>query len=171
VEVFLLIIDIVAIVILIVCMWIIFTRAGRPGWACIVPIYNVIVLCDMVGRSRWWTLLYFIPLVNIVAYIVLFFGLAKAFGRSDAFGVGLVLLPIIFLPILAFTGAGETASASGTVRPQQGATLAWDSAKQPPAQAKCPFCHSPTFRVEQEAGSRRCSECHSVLPSYIQGSK
>ena len=163
------IIDIVAIVISIVCMWVVFTRAGKPGWGCIVPIYNVILLCDIARRSRWWTLLYFIPIVNIVAYIVLFFCLAKAFGRSDAFGVGLVLLPIIFLPILAFTGAGTTASASGTVRPQQGATPAWDPVKQPPAQAKCPFCHSTTFRVEQEAGSRRCSECHSVLPSYIQG--
>jgi hypothetical protein len=165
-----------------VCMWIIYAKAGAYGWGCIVPIYNIILLCDIANRSRWWTLLYFVPFVNIVAYIVLYFGVAKSFGRGDGFAVGLVFLPVVFLPILAFGDsqynlrhgtvvAGRAPSAYGTISPQQGVYSPGDALKQLAQVAKCPFCHSTTFRVEEEAGLRRCSDCHSVLPNYIQGSR
>jgi hypothetical protein len=96
------IIYIAVIVFAIVCMWTVFGKAGKPGWGCIVPIYNIILLCDIAGKSRWWTLLCFIPLVNIVAVIILSLGVAKNFGRSDGFGVGLFFLAPIFYGILAF---------------------------------------------------------------------
>lgn len=177
-----LIIFFAVIVLEIAAWWIVFTKAGKPGWSCLVPVYSLILLCDITHRSRWWTLLYFIPFVSIVAYIVVSFGLARSFGRGDGFGVGLILLPFIFVPILAFGDsqyslrqgtmvAGRALSASGMIRPQQGATLAGDTLKQQPRRAKCPHCASTTFRVEEEAGYRRCSNCHSVLPSYIQGSE
>lgn len=53
--------------------------------------------------------------------------------------------------------------------PQQGVISSTDMLKAQPVQGKCPFCRSTTFRVEEKAGFRRCSDCHSVLPNYIHG--
>ena len=92
----------VVVVIAIVAMWRIFTKAGKPGWACIIPIYNLIVLLDIAGKPWWWLILFFIPLVNIIIYIIVYIDLAKAFGHSTLFGIGLLLLAPIFFLILAF---------------------------------------------------------------------
>ena len=89
-------------VFLIVCHWVVYTKAGKPGWACIVPFYNYIVLLDIVGKPWWWLLLMFIPGVNIVLAIIVIHGLSKSFGQGGAFTAGLVLLPLIFYPLLAF---------------------------------------------------------------------
>ena len=86
----------------IACIWKIFTKAGQPGWAAIIPIYNIIVYLQVCQRPVWWIILYIIPFVNIVIAIILLFDLAKVFGRSGAFAVGLWFLGVIFLPILAF---------------------------------------------------------------------
>jgi len=83
-------------------MWKVYQKAGRPGWAAIVPIYNEVVLLQMAGKSGWWFLLYLIPLVNIIIAFIARIDLAKSFGHGAAFGVGLVLLPIVFFPILAW---------------------------------------------------------------------
>jgi hypothetical protein len=85
--------------------WKIYAKAGKPGWASIVPIYNVIVLLDIVGKPVWWVLLFLVPLVNLVVQIMVIFGLARVFGKGAGFGVGLLLFPAIFLPILGFGGA------------------------------------------------------------------
>jgi hypothetical protein len=87
------------------CSWRVFTKAGKPGWAAIVPIYNLIVMLEMVGRPQWWVLLYFVPLVNIVVGIILTVELAKSFGQGIGFAVGILLLPIVFWPMLAFGAA------------------------------------------------------------------
>lgn len=85
--------------------WKIFTKAGKPGWASIIPIYNVIVLLEICGRPIWWILLCLIPCVNFVIGIILAVDLAKSFGKEVAFAIGLILLPIVFYPILAFGSA------------------------------------------------------------------
>lgn len=93
--------------------WICFTKAGKPGWAAIVPIYNLWVLLEIVGRPGWWLVLFLIPLVSIVISIVVMIDLAKSFGKSAGFGIGLALLGFIFLPLLAFgddTYRGPSAS-------------------------------------------------------------
>src|SRR5262245_6389973 len=41
--------------------WKAFAKAGEPGWACIVPIYNIVVMCRMAGKPAWWVLLFFVP--------------------------------------------------------------------------------------------------------------
>lgn len=87
---------------LIVSLWKIFTKAGKPGWAAIVPIYNVIVLLEIVKKPVWWILLLFIPLVNIVIMIILYVELSKAFGQGVGFALGIIFLSIIFIPLLAF---------------------------------------------------------------------
>lgn len=92
-------------ILLVVAMWKVFTKAGRPGWAAIVPIYNTIVLLEITGRPIWWILLMLIPLVNIVMVCIVYIDLAKSFGNSPGFGVGLLLLPFIFFPILGFGSA------------------------------------------------------------------
>jgi hypothetical protein len=102
---------------LIVAMWKLFTKAGKPGWAAIVPIYNIIVLLEIVGRPAWWFLLYFIPLVNIVVLIMVMLDLAKSFGKDTGFAVGLILLSIIFLPILAFGDARYVGPAGAPAAP------------------------------------------------------
>jgi hypothetical protein len=90
-------------VIMIVALWKIFSKAGKPGWAAIVPIYNYIVWCQVVGRPAWWVilLLFCFP----VFYIILCIDLAKSFGKSGGYAIGLILLPFIFFPMLGFGSA------------------------------------------------------------------
>lgn len=93
------------IVFIIAAAWKVYAKAGKPGWAAIVPIYNVIVLLEIVGRPLWWIVLFLIPLVNIVVAILVAIDLAKAFGKSAGFGLGLAFLGFIFYPILGFGSA------------------------------------------------------------------
>jgi hypothetical protein len=75
------------VVVVIIGLWKVFTKAGQPGWACIIPIYNIYILLQIAGRPAWWLLLYLIPLVNIVISIIVAIDIAKAFGQSAAWGV------------------------------------------------------------------------------------
>jgi hypothetical protein len=97
-----LVIYLAIVVLVIASIWIIFSKAGKPGWACIIPIYNIIVLLDIVGKPWWWLLLMIIPLVNIVIIIIVYHKLSLSFGKGGGFTVGIIFLAFIFLPILAF---------------------------------------------------------------------
>jgi hypothetical protein len=92
--------------------WKVFSKAGQPGWAIIVPIYNVIVMLKVAGKPLWWILLMFIPFVNMIVGILVMAALAKNFGKGAGFTVGLVLLPMIFIPILGFGSAQYQAAAA-----------------------------------------------------------
>ncbi len=85
-----------------ITMWRVYEKAGQPGWAVIIPIYNAWVLLKIVGRPGWWIVLLFIPFVNIVFSIIILNDLSKSFGHGGGFTVGLLFLSIIFFPILAF---------------------------------------------------------------------
>jgi len=93
------------ILLIIIASWRIFAKAGKPGWAAIIPIYNGIVLLQVVGKPLWWIILFFIPVVNMIFLIWTYNLLSKSFGKSEGFTVGLVLLPVVFLPILGFGSA------------------------------------------------------------------
>jgi len=93
------------IIIVLIAQWQIFQKANQPGWACIIPIYNIIVLLRIVGKPWWWFLLMFIPIVNIVLGIWVLNLLSKSFGKEEGFTVGLIFLPFIFYPILGFGNA------------------------------------------------------------------
>ena len=82
--------------------WRVFDKAGKPGWAAIIPIYNIIVLLEIAGKPLWWIILFFIPFANLVAAILVGLAVARNFGKSDGFGIGLGLLFFIFYPILGF---------------------------------------------------------------------
>ena len=100
---------------MIASVWKVFTKAGRPGWAAIIPIYNIYTICKIAGRPGWWVLLYLVPVVSFVIAIIVAIDLAKAFGRGALFGLGLAFLAPIFYPVLAFgdavylMGSDETA--------------------------------------------------------------
>jgi len=93
------------VVLMIASMWRVFTKAGQPGWAALIPIYNTIVLLEIVGKPVWWILLLLIPVVNLVFVVILFVELAKCFGKGAGFAVGLILLGFVFFPMLAFGDA------------------------------------------------------------------
>ena len=91
--------------------WKVFEKAGKPGWAAIVPIYNVIVMLEIAGKPLWWILLYFIPLVNIIVGFIVIVAIAAKFGKGTGFAMGLIFLGFIFWPILAFGDATYNAAA------------------------------------------------------------
>ena len=93
------------VLLIIVGLWKMFTKAGKPGWASIIPIYNLVVLIEITGKPLWWIVLLFIPFVNFVVGILINLALAERFGKGSGFAVGLILLPVIFYPILGFGSA------------------------------------------------------------------
>ena len=96
-------------VLLIASMWKVFERAGERGWAVLVPIYNLYILCRIAGMSGWWVLVAFIPLVNIIFVFANSIGVAERFGKGVGYGLGLALLPFIFWPMLAWGDAQPVA--------------------------------------------------------------
>lgn len=89
----------------IIAQWRIFRKAERPGWASLVPIYNLYIFLKVVGKPGWWMLLYFIPVINLFVGIKTVHLLSKSFGKDVGFTLGLIFLPFIFLPLLAFSDA------------------------------------------------------------------
>ncbi|MGZ8602769.1 MAG: DUF5684 domain-containing protein [Actinomycetota bacterium] len=93
------------IVVYLVAAWIVYTKAGEEGWKALIPIYNVWVLLKIVGRPGWWLLLFLIPFVNFVIWIIVSIDLAKSFGKGTGFALGLIFFAPIFYMILAFGDA------------------------------------------------------------------
>ncbi|MCA9290370.1 MAG: hypothetical protein KDA25_04525 [Phycisphaerales bacterium] len=92
-------------VVVIVGLWKVFEKAGQPGWAAIIPIYNVIVLIQVAGKPIWWIILLIIPIVSIIPGILIPHGIAQNFGKGVGWTIGLIFLPFIFYPMLGFGSA------------------------------------------------------------------
>ena len=105
------------IVLIIAGIWKVFTKAGQPGWAAIIPIYNVYVMTQVGGLEIIWFILTFIPIANIIAAAKINIAIAEKFGKSVGFGIGLWLLGPIFYPILGFGSAQYVGAAAGAVPP------------------------------------------------------
>ena len=118
--VFVIIIALAAVIVELIAKMKLFKKAGKPSWAAFVPGYNSVITCEMVGVDPRWVLiaiygsvLNIVPIIGSLAYlavaiyyaILVNVSLARAFGKSDGFAVGLILLPVVFLPILAFGNA------------------------------------------------------------------
>jgi len=99
------IIYIALIVLMIASYWKIFEKAGQPGWACIVPIYSMIVMLKIINKPLIWLLWFFIPIVNLFFIFRIPFLLAKSFGKDTGYGFGILFLGFIFIPMLAFGDA------------------------------------------------------------------
>jgi hypothetical protein len=85
--------------------WASFTKAGRPGWAILVPIYNTLTMIDIAGKPWWWLFLMMIPLAGIVFAIMIVIEFAKSYGKGVGFALGLAFLPFVFFPLLGFGDA------------------------------------------------------------------
>jgi hypothetical protein len=103
----------------IAALWKVFTKAGKPGWACIIPIYNIIVLLEIVGKPVWWIILLLIPIVNIVVLVIVYHQLSKSFGKDVGFTLGLIFLNIIFIAILGF-GSAQYVGPGGVAKGEVG---------------------------------------------------
>jgi len=102
-------------ILMIASLWKVYTKAGKPGWAAIIPIYNLVVLLQIVRKPLWWIVMFLIPIVNFIFLILLYIELAKAFGKSGGFAAGLIFLGVIFFPILGF---GSPVYAYGDAAPK-----------------------------------------------------
>lgn len=94
------------------CLYKIFQKAGREdAWAAFIPIYNTIVLLEIVKKPIWWFIMLFIPFVNLIFIIMIYDRLSKFFGKATLMTVLLVILPFIGLPLLAFGDAAYNPNA------------------------------------------------------------
>lgn len=131
-------------VLLLVSVWKVFTKAGKPGWAAIVPIYNIYIMCEIAGRPGWWTLLALIPYVNYVVLLLLSIDIAKAFGKSTAFGVvglwlfGPVGYAMLGLGSATYQGPQPTNLSSAPTAAPAGAPTPVTPSAQPAAPAAQP---------------------------------
>lgn len=91
------------------CSWKIFTKAGKPGWASLIPFYNFFVMLDIIGKPWYWFFFMMIPFVNFIMAILMVNELAKRFGKGVGFTLGLLFLGFIFVPILALGSSTYTA--------------------------------------------------------------
>lgn len=95
----------IVLVVIVAGLWKVFEKAGKPGWAAIIPIYNIIILLEIVGKPAWWIILMLIPFVNFIIAIILYHQLSLSFGQGVGMTIMLILLPFIALPLLGFGGA------------------------------------------------------------------
>lgn len=95
-------------------MWKTFAKAGQPGWAAIIPVYNVWILVKVAGKEWYWFLLLLVPVVGFIAWILISIDVAKNFGQGAGFGLGLAFLSVIFFPLLGFGGYQYQAPAGGS---------------------------------------------------------
>ncbi|MDO4283289.1 MAG: DUF5684 domain-containing protein [Clostridia bacterium] len=90
-------------ILVIVAIWRLYERKGYPGWYLFIPIYNLYIMCEIAHVSPWILLLLLIPGVNAFIGLYLCYKVVQAYGRGFLFAVGVVFLPVIFIPLLAFT--------------------------------------------------------------------
>ena len=119
---FMLILGMALLIFLFVAMWKFFVKAGKPGWAALIPIYNFYIMCEIAEKEWWYILLLCVPILNIYAMFVIYDGIAKKFGKTTEFTIGMMFLPYIFFPILAFeknnnveTPTQSVANENGTI--------------------------------------------------------
>lgn len=100
------IIGLLLVALMIVSFWIIFNKAGQPGWAVLIPFYNIYVMLLIAKKPWWWLLLIlFVPIANIIFLIMMYHAISLNFGKGAGFTVGMIFLGFIFFPILAFGDA------------------------------------------------------------------
>lgn len=86
-------------------VWKTFEKAGEPGWAAIIPIYNIYVLIKISGNDYWWLILVFIPVINLLAAAKISIDVADKFNKGIGYGLGLTFLSFVFYPLLGFGDA------------------------------------------------------------------
>jgi len=104
-DLIVILIYLVLIIVNVASLWKIFTKAGEAGWAALIPIYNTYVMIKVSDNPWWFLLLMFVPIISLYPALKVPYDIAKQFGKGFGFGLGMIFLPIIFMPILAFGSA------------------------------------------------------------------
>lgn len=102
----------VLVLIMIAGMWAAYAKAGQPGWAVLIPIYNLVVMLEIAEKPIWWIILLLIPFVNLIVGIMLYAAFAEKYGCGGGMVVGLIFLPFVFWPVLGFGSAEYHAGGS-----------------------------------------------------------
>lgn len=122
------------IAVMIAAYWKIFTKAGKPGWASIIPIYNIYTLLQIVQKPVWWLILFFIPVVNVITAIIVMLNLGKAFGKSTGWSViFLVIFSSLGMLMLGFGSSTYQLGGAPSNKPTTPATPTPQDASAPPA--------------------------------------
>ena len=100
-------------IVTIIGCWKAYSKAGQPGWSCIIPIYNMIVWLQICGRPIWWFILLLIPVVNIIIFLIVCIDFAKSFGKGAGYGIGIFLIPFVFQPMIGFGSASYQGPSAG----------------------------------------------------------
>lgn len=163
-------------VLVIIATWKVFEKAGKPGWAAIVPFYNQYVQFEITWGDGWRFLMLLIPIYNIVVFVQTCLRTARAFGKSDGFGVGLIFLPFVFYPMLGFdastTYLGVPVKNTASAQPVQSQPAQQAQQTQPqqpvqPAQQaqdsgfRLTFC--PDCGAKVEGSGKFCQHCGKPL--------
>lgn len=104
-ELIFLLVYFVFIIVMIVGIWKMFSKAGHPGWLAIIPVVNLYIMCKIGGRPGWWLILFFLPIISLIFWIILSNDISKSFGRGIGTTLGLIFIPFVFYPILGFGSA------------------------------------------------------------------
>ena len=130
----------IVLAVIILAQWKIYSKAGQPGWAALIPVYSTIVHLEVQRRPVWWIVFYLITPVPIagglsllVMYIIMCLDLAKQFGKGGGFAAGLIFLFPIFLLILAFGGAQYQGAPAASAPPAPPADPPATPPADPPA--------------------------------------
>lgn len=112
---FIIVILVAFVILALASMWTIYEKAGKEGWAAIIPIYNIIVFMEIIGKPWWWLFLWMIPYLNLIWVIWGWNLMVKSFGKSEGYTVGILIFPFIFIPMLAF-GSSQYVGPAGEKR-------------------------------------------------------
>jgi hypothetical protein len=150
----------------IVAMWRLFTKAGQPGWAAIVPIYNTYVLLKVVGRPGWWLVLFFVPIANIVFLVLVMVDLARTFGKDGGFAVLLVFLPMVGMAILGFGDARYLGPVADPAYRPAGARVPAAARLSAAAVRGAPRTGAPLTNRQAAARANVCAVLIELLPNW-----
>jgi|GEM_PF-780460 len=145
------------VVLLAISLWKIFKKANIPGWAALIPFYNKVKILEITNEPLWWILLGLIPIVNVFIIVAVVHRLAVVFGKGWGFTIGMIFLPFIFLPILAF-GKAQYMNTYPAAAPMSEAT-------------KWAFIAALVFFVIVPFWGRGASPSHRPSLSIIQSSQ
>ena len=64
--------------------WKLYIKAGRQAWEAFIPVYNAVILMKIINRSVWWTILLFLPIINLIMFPVIWVETARSFGKNSS---------------------------------------------------------------------------------------
>jgi len=76
--------------------WKLYVKAGRKAWEAAIPVYNAVVLMQIIGRPKWWVILLFLPIINLLMFAVIWVETIRSFGKKSTLDTVLVIATLGF---------------------------------------------------------------------------